>query len=205
MPLRGPQLAYYLKKRNPELYRKVKEVKDRYNVTWDEAFAILKGEKKPPTQVVATGSEIQISDVVKRVESLEKRVGEFGKVFELIDIGLKTRLRYNKYDCVYMDSKGYCKMFYWTSPLEGLEMIEVVEGGEKRYYLNVKKSSWFCLPCPRYRPKYWAEFLKDLVTWVESLEARVAHLEQATTQRSISSELEKVRESLEKLRKELKF
>jgi hypothetical protein len=35
-------LAYYLKKRNPELYRKAREIKERYNVTWDEAFAILK-------------------------------------------------------------------------------------------------------------------------------------------------------------------
>jgi hypothetical protein len=83
MPLRGPQLAYYLKKRNPELYRKAREIKERYNVTWDEAFAILRGEKKPPTQAIATGSELQTTfcEIVKRVESLEKRVSELEKLY----------------------------------------------------------------------------------------------------------------------------
>jgi hypothetical protein len=72
LPLRGPQLAYYLKKRNPELYQKAREIKERYNVTWDEAFAILRGEKKPP-QVATTGSETQVilNDVVKRVVKLQ--------------------------------------------------------------------------------------------------------------------------------------
>jgi hypothetical protein len=54
LPLKGSQLAYYLKKRNPELYQKAREIKERYNVTWDEAFAILRGEKKPP-QIATTG------------------------------------------------------------------------------------------------------------------------------------------------------
>jgi hypothetical protein len=44
-PLKGPQLAYYLKKRNLELYQKAKEIKNRYNITCDDAFAILRGEK----------------------------------------------------------------------------------------------------------------------------------------------------------------
>jgi hypothetical protein len=57
MPLRSTQLAYCLKKRNPELYKRVREVKDRYNVTWDEALAILRGEKKLSIQMLATGSE----------------------------------------------------------------------------------------------------------------------------------------------------
>jgi hypothetical protein len=101
MPLRGPQLAYYVKKRNPELYRKAREVKDRYNVTWDEAFAILRGEKKPPTQATVAGSEIRfaINDVVKRVDALEKRVDDFNKVVKSIDVGLKMGLKFSGYDC----------------------------------------------------------------------------------------------------------
>jgi hypothetical protein len=192
MPLKGPQLAYYLKKRNPELYQKAREVKERYNVTWDEAFAILRGEKPLPTQLTITGGETQatLNDVVKRVESL-------GKIVELINIGLSARLRFSEYSCIYMDSKGYCKWFYWTSPLEGFDMIEVVEKGVKRYYLNVKKHPWFCLPCPKYTPKYLAEALGSLKTRLEALESQVAQLQQAITRQSYD---EKIREALERLK-----
>ena len=105
----------------------------------------------------------------------------FNKVVKSIDVGLRMRLKFSGYECVYMDSKGYCKWYCWRTPLEGLDMVEVVEGGEKRYYLNVKKNPWFCITCSRYTSRYWAGFLKDLVTWIESLEARVAYLEQAIT------------------------
>jgi hypothetical protein len=199
MPLRGPQLAYYLKKRNPELYQKAKEIKERYNVTWDEAFAILRGEKLLPTQLTAAGSETQaiLDDVVKRVESLEKKVNGFGKIVELINIGLSARLKFSEYNCIYMDSKGYCKWFYWTSPLEGFDMIEVVEKGVKRYYLNVKKHPWFCLSCPKYTPKYLAETLGSLKTRLEALESQVAQLQQAVTKQSYD---ERIREALERLK-----
>jgi hypothetical protein len=80
--LKGSQLAYHLKKRNPKLYQRAKEVKKRYNITWNKAFTILRGEKKPPTQPAITGSEVRlaIGDVAKRVEAFEKRVSEFGRV-----------------------------------------------------------------------------------------------------------------------------
>jgi hypothetical protein len=145
VPLRGSQIAYYLKKRNPKLYRRAREIKDRCNVTWDEAFAIVKGKKKPPTQAFATGAgnEVAINDVVKRVEVLERRVNDFGKIVNPIDTGLWTRLKFSEYNCIYMDSKGYCKYFYWEAPLKGLDMVESA-GGKKRYYLNVKKCTWFC-------------------------------------------------------------
>jgi len=198
MPLKGPQLAYYLKKRNPELYQKAREIKERYGVTWDEAFAILRGEKKPP-QVATTGSETQVilNDVVKKVESLEKGVSEFGKVFELIDIGLGTRLRFSEYNCIYMDSKGYCKWFYWSTPLKDFEVLEVVEKGVKRYHLNVKKHPWFCLPCPRYTPKYLAETLSSLKTRLEALESQVTQLQHVVSQQSG----EEFREFLERLKR----
>lgn len=91
--MRGPQLAYYLKKRNPELYRKAKEIKERYNVTWDEAFAILRGEKKPP-QAAVTGSEthVTLNDVVKRVESIEKRVSEISEVIYFLEWNLDNKV-----------------------------------------------------------------------------------------------------------------
>lgn len=197
--MRGPQLAYYLKKRNPELYQRAREVKERYNVTWDEAFAILRGEKKPPTEAVIT-YEVQstVNGIVKRVEALEERINDLVETFRLINISLKTRLKYSKdYGCIYMDSEGYCKWFYWTSPLEGFDMIEVVEKGVKRYYLNVKKRPWFCLPCPKYTPKYLAETLGSLKTRLEALESQVAQLQQAISQQSDKE----LREALERLKR----
>jgi hypothetical protein len=96
-----------------------------------------------------------------------------------------------------MDSKGYCKWFYWASPLEGFDMVEVVEKGVKRYYLNVKKYPWFCLPCPRYTPKYLVETLSSLRARVEALESQVTQLQHAISQQSDKE----FREALERLKR----
>jgi len=181
MPLKGPQLAYYLKKRNPELYQKAREVKERYNVTWDEAFAILRGEKPLPTQHTITGSETQatLNDVVKRVESLEKRVSELEKLYtiaNMLSIGLNSRFNFEKYQCIYMDSQGFCKAFYWTAPLKGYKMREVFEEGEKRYYINVREHKWICALCPKYTPKHFAKTLDNLRAKVEALELELKSL-----------------------------
>jgi len=172
--LRGPQLAYYLKKRNPELYRKAKEIKERYNVTWDEAFAILRGEKKPP-QVAVTGSEthVTLNDVVKRVESIEKRVSEISEVIYFLEWNLDKRFQFDDYRCVYIDDDGYCRVFYLVKPLKGFRLREVVEGDEKRYYINVKEHKWVCALCPRYVPKYITEVLGKLEFRLSYLEAQV--------------------------------
>jgi chaperonin cofactor prefoldin len=152
-----------------------------------------------PGTSALSGSETQVilNDVVKRVESLEKRVSEFGKVFELINISLGTRLRFSEYNCIYIDSKGYCKWFYWNTPLKDFEVFEVVEKGVKRYYLNVKKYPWFCLPCPKYTPKYLAETLGSLKTRLETLESQVSQLQQAVSQQSDKE----LREALERLKR----
>jgi hypothetical protein len=162
MPLRGPQLAYYIKKRDPELYKKAKEVKDRYNVTWDEAFAIVRGEEVPPTQSAAGGGvQSALDDVVRRVEALEGRVDELVKLYtdlittvNILSIGLSRRFKFEDYYCVSMDSEGYCRAFYWRVPLKGYKVEEVVEGGERRYYVNVKEHKWVCALCPAYTPKH---------------------------------------------------
>jgi hypothetical protein len=177
VPLRGPQLAYYLKKHNPELYQRVREVKERYDVTWDEAFAILRGEKNPPTQAAATGSEVQSTpdEVVRRVKALENVVSglrssytnlltnnlRLNSIASMLNMSLDRRFKFEEYHCIHMDSEGCCKWFYWRAPLKDYEMEEVVEGGEKRYYINVKVHRWVCALCPRYTPKYLADSLNN--------------------------------------------
>jgi len=220
MPLRGPQLAYYMKKRNPGLYQKARELKERYGVTWDEAFAILRGEKPLPTQASSTGSGVQstLDEVIRRVEALEKRVSELGKfytdlmatntrlnsVVNMLSVGLDRRFRFKEYYCVSMDDEGYCKAFYWRSPLKGYKMKEVVEGGERRYYVNVKEHKWVCALCPRYTLKHLVDSLDSLKLRLEVLESQVEQLQQAMAQES-GGELEKLRGSLERLRRELKL
>jgi len=86
MPLRGAQLAFYLKKRNPELYEKAKKIKEDYNLTWDAAIAIAKGEAPPPApskveEIVKALEELRtkvesVENSFKNLEGLEGRVGE---------------------------------------------------------------------------------------------------------------------------------
>jgi chaperonin cofactor prefoldin len=200
MPLRGPQLAYYLKKRNPELYQKAKEIKEKYSVTWDEAFAILKSEKPLPAQAAVIGSEIRstINDVVKRVEALEKRIKELDEVIYFLEWSLSRRFRFEEYRCMYMDGDGYCTTFYLMEPMKGFRLREVVEKGKRVYYLSVEMHRYVCALCPRYTPKHLAETLNSLKTRVEALETQVAQLQQAITRQSYD---EKIREALERLKR----
>jgi hypothetical protein len=88
----------------------------------------LKGEKPLPPQATATGSEIQssISNIVRRVEFLEKRVNEIGKVLSLLEKGLDRRFCFEDYRCIYMDGDGYCTAFYFKMPVEGFMLREVI-------------------------------------------------------------------------------
>jgi hypothetical protein len=131
--------------------------------------------------VATTGSETQVilNDVVKRVESLEKRVSELEKLYtiaNMLSIGLNSRFYFEKYQCVYMDSQGFCKAFYWTAPLKGYKMREVFEEGEKRYYINVREHKWICALCPKYTPKHFAKTLDNLRAKVEALELELKSL-----------------------------
>jgi chaperonin cofactor prefoldin len=205
-PLKGPQLAYYLKKRNPELYQKAKEIKEKYNVTWDEAFAILKSEKPLPKQAAVIDSEIRstINDVVKRVEALEKRIKELDEVIYFLEWSLSRRFRFEEYRCVYMDDGSCCIAFYLMEPVKGFRLREVVEKGKRMYYLSVETHKYVCALCPRYTPKYLAETLNNLRSrqeflelWLKSLESQVTQLQQAITQQSDKG----IREALERLKR----
>jgi CTP-dependent riboflavin kinase len=66
----------------------------------------------------------------------------------MFSIGLDRRFKFKEYYCVSMDDEGYRKAFYWRVPLKGYEVEEVVEGGEGRYYVNVKEYKWVCALCP---------------------------------------------------------
>jgi len=50
-------------------------------------------------------------------------------------------------------------------------MKKVVEGGGKRYYINVKEYKWVCDPCPKYTPKHFMDTLEHLKLRLELLES----------------------------------
>jgi hypothetical protein len=60
-----------------------------------------------------------------------------------------------------------------VKPSKGFRLGEVVEGDEKRYYINVKEHKWVCALCPRYVPKYITEVLGKLELRLNYLEAQV--------------------------------
>jgi len=154
MPLRGSQLAFYLKKRNPELYEKAKRIKEEYNLTWDVAIAIARGESPLPVPS-------KVEEIIKVLEELKARVEfieEFLKRFEglerEISESLNRRFREDLgYTCKHMDKDGYCTFWYWYKKEEGLLMKEGVKEGRKVYYVNVWKHRWICALCPTYAPK----------------------------------------------------
>ena len=94
--------------------------------------------------------------------------------------------------------------FYWEAPPKDYETKEVVEGGERRYYVHVKTHRWVCSLCPKYTPKHLAGSLNDLRTRLDLLESEIAQLKQSVTVQSTTSG-EKLRETLERLRRELKL
>jgi len=83
-------------------------------------------------------------------------------------------------------------------------MKKVVEGGGKRYYINVKEYKWVCDPCPKYTPKHSMDTLEHLKLRLELLESQAEQLQQVVSQGGVGEGLEKLRGSLERLRKELK-
>jgi len=62
--------------------------------------------------------------------------------------------------CAYEDEHGYYTVG-WSAPLQGLEVKEVVKGGRKVYYINVKDHRWMCVTCPLYRPPWLDDFSKQ--------------------------------------------
>lgn len=77
--------------------------------------------------MIATGNETQaaLSDVIKRIEALERRVSELKKpytslltngirlsaIVSMLSIDLDRRFASKNYQCVYMDSEGFAKAF----------------------------------------------------------------------------------------------
>jgi len=80
MPLRGPQLAYYLKKRNPELYQRAREIKERYGVSWNIAIAIAKGEAPPPP--------LKVEDLGRKVEEITSSIHELREKISRVESAL---------------------------------------------------------------------------------------------------------------------
>jgi hypothetical protein len=138
LSLRGSKLAYYLKKRCPELYQRAREIRERYGVTWDKAIAIARGELPEPQQSAS------IDAMVRDVEELKKDVAFIKSKLEDIEKKLK---------CIYIDSEGYCTARALPKTAEGLELKEVDTPNGKKYLVNVEKHRLICAICTLYKPR----------------------------------------------------
>ena len=167
MPLRGSKLAYYLKKRDPELYERARDVKERYNLPWDEAIAIARGERPPPgdleSRVKLLEDEVRrLREELDRHEEIQAERFESPMVFMLLALHehrFKDDMR-----CVYLDDEGYCTQLLHTSkPIFEDGVKEVYVDGRKYYIVQVcnpeegyfpdELTGWLCAFCPNYRPR----------------------------------------------------
>jgi hypothetical protein len=171
MPLRGPQLAYYLKKRNPDLYAKAREIKEKYGVSWNIAIAIAKGELPPLPPVKTEDFSHSIRDLserISRVEALVERlepgvasgVEELKKTIEeayrralrieseLALLELSGRERANT--CRWISEDGYCTKWALRGVLPGWRVKEENIRGVKIYRVSVKEHPLLCLGCLSY-------------------------------------------------------
>ena len=85
MPLRGPQLAYYLKKRNPELYQRAREIKEKYGVTWNIAIAIARGETPPLPPLKTEDLSRRVEEIGSVVSELKERVSRVESTLTLLE------------------------------------------------------------------------------------------------------------------------
>ena len=157
--LRGSKLAYYLKKRYPELYQRVREVKERYGVTWDTAASIVFGVlPEPCTSSTSTSSSVDV--VVKSVEDLKAAVDDLRSSIQNIQIAISLlewsilpRFIVDKFRCVYIDDDGFCTLRDFSLPVPGLKLKEVETPSGKRYRIDVYMHKLICAFCPFYKPR----------------------------------------------------
>jgi hypothetical protein len=156
--LRGSKLAYYLKKRYPEVYQRVREVRDRYGVTWDAAVAIVFGDLPEPCS--STTSSGVVDAVVRSVEDLKTAVNGLRASFQdlqtaikLLEWSILPRFTVDRFRCAYIDGDGFCTLRDLLVPVPGLRLKEVDTPGGKRYRINVYEHKLICAFCPFYKPR----------------------------------------------------
>lgn len=172
MIVKGPQLAYYLKRRNPELYERAKKLKETYDITWKTAIEIATG-KKPPID------EVKLNNIEGRIKKIEEKLNEYSSIMSELDKFLNSMkefkdswgriedwmrsllrmkkilqiglmLKFGGRECEYMDGEGYCTRLTSPERIEGLSMRNV--GG--RWFLNVREENMLlCAFCPQYKQK----------------------------------------------------
>jgi hypothetical protein len=154
--LRGSKLAYYLKKRYPEVYQRVREVRDRYGVSWDVAVAIALGELPAPTTSTSTSFEAiakSVEDLKTAVSELRTSLQDLQTAIKLLEWSILPRFTVDKFRCEYIDSDGYCIARDLPAPVPGLRVREVETPSGKRYRINVYEHKLICAFCSLYKPR----------------------------------------------------
>lgn len=153
--LRGSKLAYYLKKRYPELYQRVREVKERYGVTWDTAAAIAFGVLPEPSTTSGGVNAIakSVEDLKAAVNELRTSLQDLQTAIKLLEWSIAPRFIVDRFRCAYIDDDGYCTSRDLPAPVPGLRLKEVETPSGKRYRINVYEHKLICSFCPFYKPR----------------------------------------------------
>jgi hypothetical protein len=140
--LKGYQIAYILKRKDPKLYDKARTIKEAYGLKWEEAIKIAKGEIPEP---------MTLNDLTKRIEDLENQIKTIREALDDVKVTLKYRIE----TCKHVDQEGYCTKYNWIGKKEHWKVREDIVKGELVYHVKVTENRFLCLGCPYFSPRRW--------------------------------------------------
>ena len=94
---------------------------------------------------VLAGLEGTVKELGKEVVAL--RLG-----MQFILLGATRRVKKNSLRCKWIDSEGYCTLWYWSKRAEGWDMKDSIVNGRRVWLVNVVKHPLVCAACPSYEP-----------------------------------------------------
>ena len=91
-----------------------------------------------------------VNDISSKLENLEKEIEVFNEIKLLLEKSLTRRFRRElAWNCIHMDSDGYCTQWYWDTQIKKWDMKQ---DKNSKWLLNVEKHKWICALCPSYIP-----------------------------------------------------
>jgi len=93
-----------------------------------------------------------VEEIREWLSGLTKRIFQLEKKMEFIELSAGRRLK-DRRECKHIDKDGFCTLWYWNKRIKEWKMKEVIEEGERIYYINVKAHPLICIACPVYEPK----------------------------------------------------
>lgn len=141
--MKGYQIAYILKRKDPKLYEEARKIKEAYGLKWEEAIKIAKGEIPEP---------LKLNEISRKLADLENEIKTIKEDFEDIKVTLKFKVE----KCKYVDDEGYCTKYPWIGKRDNWKVREDIVRGRLVYHVKVAENRFLCLGCPYFKLKKFA-------------------------------------------------